>query len=185
VNEQTRLARPDHAVAFTAADFQHMIESGVFEDMRVELVRGELEKMMPANLAHGELNALLSGTLLPAVRAAGYRIATDLAVRIDEMTVRGIDVAVVRKDTPARGLTGGEHVLLAVEIAETTLVRDLGEKREEYAAIGIPIYWVVDSVRQVTHCFRLAKGGSYGPATVVPFGEPLALPEIDTAITLA
>lgn len=56
MNEQTRLARPKHTVPFTADDYLRMLELGAFEDMRVELVRGGLEKMMPAHWQHGELN---------------------------------------------------------------------------------------------------------------------------------
>ena len=185
MNEQTRLARPTHAIAFTARDFEHMMEAGVFEDMRVELVGGVLEKMMPANLSHGELNSTLNGLLYPIVRKAGLRLTTDLAVKIDETTARAIDVAIVRQNTPSRGLVSGEHVLFAVEIAETTHKRDLCEKRDEYAAVGIPGYWVVDSVKRVVHCFRLESGKTaYEPATVVPFGQPLEIPGLDASITL-
>jgi Uma2 family endonuclease len=185
VNEQTRVARAAHAFPFTADDFLRMMELGAFDDMRAELVRGEIEKMMPAEWTHGELNARLTGLLFPLGRSVGARLGNDVVIRIDETTVRAFDVVVVRPDaSPVKILTGPD-VLLAVEIAETTHARDLGEKREEYGSVGIPTYWVVDSLKQVTHCFRLDDSGSaYAPALIVPFGQAMEIPGLPGSITI-
>jgi Uma2 family endonuclease len=185
VNEQTRVARATHAVPFTADDFLRMMELGAFLDMRAELVRGEIEKMMPAEWTHGELNARVVALLYPLARAAGAQVGSDVVIRINETTVRAFDVVVVRpKAAPAKVLRGSD-VLLAVEVAETTQARDLGEKREEYGSVGIPTYWVVDSVKRVTHCFSLAESGdAYDPAKIVPFGDPMEVPGLPDSITL-
>lgn len=185
MNEQTRVARAAHAVPFTADDFLRMMELGAFRDMRAELAGGEIEKMMPANLTHAELNMTLGVLLHPYAREAGLRLTSDLAVRIDDTTVRGIDVALVRSEAPGSGLVPGDQVVHAIEIADTTLSRDLGEKREEYSAAGIPAYWVVDCDHRVVHVFRLAEGAmTYDDATIVPFGQPLDLPGMDGSITI-
>lgn len=48
MNQQVRVTpASDWKVPFTADDFLHMLELGAFADMRAELVRGEIEKMMP------------------------------------------------------------------------------------------------------------------------------------------
>jgi Uma2 family endonuclease len=184
VNEQTRLAR-DHISPFTADDFLRMMELGAFADMRAELVRGGIEKMMPAEWTHGELNARLVGLLYPIARAAGARIGSDVAIKIGETTVRAFDVAVVRPEALPAQLLAGSEILLAIEIAETTHRRDLGEKREEYGSVGIPAYWVVDAVKQVTHCFALdCSGVAYSPASIIPFSRPLMVPGLSGSITL-
>jgi Uma2 family endonuclease len=185
VNEQTRLSLPTHAVPFTAGDFLRMMELGAFADMRAELVGGVIEKMMPADWTHGELNARVSALIYPFARRAGARVGTDVVLRIDDTTVRALDIVVVRPDAlPAKMLDASE-VLLGVEIAETTHARDLGDKREEYGRAGIPDYWVVDCLKQVTHCFRLNEAGDgYGPARLVPFDQPLDLPGLDASVTI-
>lgn len=185
MNEQTSITKATHRVPFTADDFLRMMECGAFADMRAELVRGEIEKMMPADWTHGELNMQVGILIHPLAKAIGARMGVDVVIRIDETTVRAFDLAVLRPEaTPGKILKGSE-VLLAVEIAETTHARDLGEKREEYGAVGIPAYWVVDSVKKATHCFRLADSGdAYGPAEIVPFGQAMEVPGLSGTITI-
>ncbi len=162
-----------------------MLEMGAFEDMRVELVRGEIEKMMPAEWTHGELNARLVGLLFPLATAAGARVGSDVVIRIDDLTVRAFDVVVVRPEASPHRILHGAQVLFAIEVAETTQKRDLGEKRIEYGAAGIPAYWVVDCVANVTHCFELdSTGTAYGPAQLVPFGRAMDVPGLSGVITL-
>ncbi|MEI9926539.1 MAG: Uma2 family endonuclease [Sphingomonas sp.] len=108
-----------------------------------------------------------------------------MVIKIDDTTVRAFDIVVVRPDASPVKILSGSQVLLAVEIAETTHARDLGEKREEYASVGIPTYWVVDSVRSVTHCFRLEDSGNrYGPAQIVPFGDAMEIPGLSGTIAI-
>jgi Uma2 family endonuclease len=176
---------PDvESARFTVADYEQMMESDVFADMRVELVRGELVKMMPGGFAHGESNATLIALLYPAFRGVA-RIAAGLAVRVGPDTVRGPDVAVVTSDVPRRGVVDAAQVLLAVEIAVSSARRDLIEKRGEYAAAGIPTYWVVDPDAAIVHVFSDPRDGDYAAASEVRFDQPLALPVVGGAITIA
>lgn len=170
---------------FTAEDFLHMLELGAFEDMRVELVGGVIEKMMPADWSHGEVNARLVGLLFPLVRASDARAGVDVVIRIDDTTVRAFDIAVVHPGiAPVKVLTG-DQVLLAVEVADTTHSRDLGAKRAEYGAAGIPTYWVVDLVKNVTHVFRLDPAQrAYREPEEIPFDQPLVVPGLNGSITI-
>lgn len=186
MNHQVRLAsHKEWAAPFTADEFLLMLERGAFEDMRAELVGGEIEKMMPPDWSHGELNARLAALLFPLVQAAGAKAGIDVVVRLDAHTVRAFDLVVTRPGAvPAKALAP-EDVLFGIEIAETTQRRDLGEKRDDYGAAGIPAYWVVDIVARVTHCFTQdASGSGYGNAEVVPFGQPIAVPGLSGTITL-
>jgi Uma2 family endonuclease len=186
MNQQVRVAADkEWASPFTADDFLHMLELGAFEDMRAELVRGEIEKMMPADWSHGELVIRLSGLLFPLLQAAKTMAGADVVLRIDDHTVRAFDIAVLRSGVRPHKALAPQDILFGIEIAETTQRRDLGEKREEYGAAGIPAYWVVDSVARVTHCFVLdASGSAYGEARIVPFGQPMDVPGLGGRITL-
>lgn len=186
MNQQVRLAsKKEWASPFTAGDFLHMLELGAFEGMRAELVRGGIEKMMPADWSHGELNARLIGLLFPLVRAAGAKAGTDVVIQIDAHTVRAFDIAILRPGATPQKALRGEEVLFAIEVAETTQKRDLGEKRDDYGRAGIPAYWVVDIVAQVTHCFVLdASGSTYGEALIVPFGQSMDVPGVGGQITI-
>lgn len=50
---------------------------------------------------------------------------------------------------------------LVAEVADTTLASDLDEKKQLYAALGIPEYWVVDVKGQRVIAFRLDAVGRY------------------------
>lgn len=103
----------EEEVAFTATDFLHMIECDAFPDMRVELVGGRLIKMMPGGFGHGSMNAGVVGRLHACVPNSDARMANDLAVRIDELTVLGPDVAVLRDNYAGQKPVEAHHLLLA------------------------------------------------------------------------
>jgi Uma2 family endonuclease len=171
------------AGGFTAAEFLRMVNAGAFSDLRVELVAGEIVKMMPAYMAHGEANGRLFAQLLP-LYAGTARLAIDLIVQLDEHNVRAVDIAVTIPDVASDRAVDPAEVILAVEIAETTLGRDLGEKLAAYARSGIPHYWVVDLAPQVIHVMADPAGETYRQRSVVRFTEPLAVPTTAASITI-
>lgn len=170
---------------FTARDYLRMEAAGAFTDMNVELVRGELRKMMPVGLSHGEMNARLITKLTTAFAGTDRRIAVDLMIGIDPLTIRGADIAIVVPDVPPTGPVPPDRLVLIVEIAVTTLGTDLGEKLAEYAGVGVPEYWVADVAARVMHVMRSPKGDRYIDRTVVPFDQPLAVPGTSETITVA
>ena len=50
---------------------------------------------------------------------------------------------------------------LVAEVSDTTLASDLDKKKQLYAALGIPEYWVVDVRGLKVLAFRLNEGGRY------------------------
>jgi Uma2 family endonuclease len=168
---------------FTADEFMQMVDCGAFSDMRVELAGGYLERMSPANIDHGSIAANVIVDLGIVSRSAGLIIATDLAVRIDDLTVRGPDVTLLREAT-GQGAVPGSKILLAVEVADTSLPKDLGPKLREYARAGIPTYWVVDVQAKAVRVLTEPEGEEYRRAAIVRFGEPLAVPETNQTITI-
>lgn len=169
---------------FTAADYLRLADTGVLKDVRIELVRGELIKMMPSGFAHGEANVTVAVKLVPAYRGRAG-VASDLMVRVGPDTIRAVDIAVVKPDAARRGAVGAADLLLAVEVAVSSAKRDLIEKRAEYAAAGIPTYWVVDPEAEVTYVFSDPQDGDYRGEAQVRFDEPLTLPVVGGAIIIA
>lgn len=173
----------DEAQGFTVGEFLRIVESGAFDDIRVELVRGTIIKMAPSGNDHAHLSAQLAYLLVGATKGLPVRVGTDLAVETDGGTLRGIDIAVYDADAPS-GVVDAKSVRLAVEIADTTLAKDLVLKAEEYAGAGIEIYWVVDVKAGVTHVLDALQKGAYQKRSVVRFGEPLTLPGTDDPIVV-
>jgi Uma2 family endonuclease len=185
MNEFTRIAKDEDLHAgFTVRDFERLMAIGAFEDMRVELVEGVLEKMMPTHMAHGECHGYVSAELHLAYRGTAYRLANDLAVEIGVRTVRAADVAVAGATAPRHGIVPARDLLLAVEIADTSVERDLGPKRREYAECGIPHYWVVEVNARIAHLMSDPDDGDYRTEAVARFGEPIPVPGTDRTITI-
>jgi Uma2 family endonuclease len=67
-----------------------------------------------------------------------------------------------------------------IEIANTTLARDLTVKKDLYAAAGIPEYWVIDLQNMALVVFRDLQGGNYQAELVLTAGivTPQAFPEV-------
>lgn len=168
---------------FSASEYIEMMNVGAFADMKVELVEGSLEKLAPAQTRHSVMNMKIGGLLQTAYLGSGRDIGTDLAVRIGRRTIRGVDVA-VGVGQFSQGVPQASEVFLAVEIAETTLARDLGPKAIDYGRAGIPHYWVVDLVASAVHVMSEPNESGYATRGLVRFGEPLAVPGTNETITV-
>ena len=71
-------------------------------------------------------------------------------------------------------------VLLLIEVAESSLDADRGEKLELYAEALIAEYWIVNLVDQVIEVYRQPQGQSFQSCRVFRVGDtiaPLALPQ--------
>ncbi|WP_083617356.1 Uma2 family endonuclease [Planktothrix paucivesiculata] len=69
---------------------------------------------------------------------------------------------------------------LVGEIADTTLAIDLDEKKQLYAGLGIPEYWVIDIRGKRAIAFRLQENGKYQEinTSIALNGLPIALLEL-------
>ena len=141
-------------------------------DNRYELVQGYLQLMTsPAGLhilicefLVYAFNQLFQKTGIPAwaVREVG--------VRTGENTSRIVDVCVNQRDRwhqlsqpGEKGIFQQERTpLLVVEVTSTHEKEDYKEKYREYAAIGIPEYWIVNGRREhVRVCTASHPGAPY------------------------
>lgn len=181
MNQQARLS-PDTRARFTAPEFLHMVESGAFEGMKVELIDRELERMDPPMGGHAAVQASVVFYLAQKMDLALVRAESGLV--LDDSTVVACDAALLRQPITENRFLTPDDVLLVVEIAQTTQSRDMGLKRMLYTQAGIPTYWVIDGVRRVAHVYAEPVEGDYSSVHTVRFGEALPVPGSDAAVTL-
>ena len=80
-----------------------------------------------------------------------------------------------------------DEVALIVEMADSSLTFDLGEKRRKYAAAGISEYWGVDLNANVVHVFRNPVGSFYAESHVAILGSdlsPFEYPDVAIDVSL-
>ena len=184
MNKSAVILRADRQTParFTTAEFLRMGEAGAFDDMKVELVEGELVRMNPPMSAHAARQAKIAIRLSRLF--AESRIMGEVGVDLGNDTLVGCDVAVLREPVAENRLLVAADVLLVIEVAETSAARDTTFKRFAYAGGDIPHYWVVDGTRAVVHVYAAPVEGDYTRFQSIGFGEPLAVPETDGTITI-
>lgn len=186
MNEMTRITAPpveSYKARFTTAEFLQMCDIGAFGDWKVELVDGELERMQQPMNNHAMRQAEI--VFLLAQVAGIQLIGGGIGIIIDSDTALACDVAMLTGPLTENRRLDATDVALVVEIAETTVDRDLGMKRRKYAQAGVPAYWIVDGPRSIVHVHATPVEGQYTDVHTVRFGEPLAVPGTAATITLS
>ncbi len=183
MNKPFQLAESSTRATFTTAEFLRMGASGAFDDMKIELIDGELERMMSPMSGHASIQAMLVGLLFQV--APRGSLLGEVGIDLGDDTVLACDAALLRTPLTDNRLLTPQDIELVVEVAQTSLIRDQGTKRIHYAAAGIPEYWVVDGDRLAVHVYREPVDGDYAFITTVRFGEPLAVPGTGATIVIA
>ncbi|QMW22236.1 Uma2 family endonuclease [Sandaracinobacteroides saxicola] len=173
------------AARFTATDYLRMLDAGAFEDMKVELIDGELWKMSPAHSLHGRRHMQVAGELYRCLTGTTMEAMLDIATILADQTVCGPDIGVFTSEAARTGPQTAEHLLLAVEISDSTLDQDLDLKAPLYAAAQVPILWVVDVRAEITHVMTDPDGHGYRTRRTIPFAQALPVPGTEKSITLA
>ena len=89
-----------------------------------------------------------------------FGLVPETTFRLSEDTYLEPDVVIYPRATGIRGVSAN-NVLLVVEIADTSLLYDIGRKAALYASFGIRELWVIDAVRLTTRVFREPAADGY------------------------
>jgi Uma2 family endonuclease len=170
---------------WSVAEIEAMVEKGIIaEDERFELIGGEVVPMSPKGARH-ELVKITLNRFFQRTAPDHLEIAPETTLRLDQDTFVEPDFCVFRRGLDLKVLDGGA-VLLAVEIADTSLAYDTGRKSRIYAAYGVPELWVINANSLVVRIHRQLSPRGYGHVENEPYGtrlQPELAPEL--AVSLA
>lgn len=174
----TRAAEGLPRRGFTVAEVEAMVKAGILrEDERFELIGGEVVPMSPKGSRHELLKALLTHSWVPRC-PPGTLLLSETTLRLSEGMLLEPDIAIFRTEGDDVAFDV-DHLLIAVEISDTTLGYDLKVKAPIYARHGVEELWVIDTTRLVTHVHRDPSGDTYGSVDIrdrLAHLEPHALP---------
>jgi Uma2 family endonuclease len=130
----------------TVEDFMRLPESVGTQDVRYELVEGELVAMSPGMLPHN----LIRDTLLVILKTfVGPRklgtVVSEQAFQLSERTVRVPDVALAqagRQLATDRPIEGAPDLVMEV-VSPTNTAREMDQRVSDYFAAGCRRVWVV------------------------------------------
>ena len=127
--------------------YHEMISTGILHHGEpIELLEGVLVPKMTRNPPHRIAVTQLRDLLMRLVDN-GWHVETQEAVTLDTSEPEP-DLAVIRgtvRDYPDRH-PGPNDIGLVVEVADTSLAHDRGQKKRVYARAGIVEFWIVNLI---------------------------------------
>lgn len=172
---------------WSRAEYERLVDLGVFRGDPVELLGGQLIVAEPQSSPHATAVGAADDALR-AVLPAGVFVRAQMPLALDEESAPEPDLAVVAGRRSDYRAGHPASAVLVVEVADSSLRFDREDKGSLYARAGVPEYWIVNLIDRVVEVYRdpgadtsAAHGWHYrsamrlGPAeTVEPVGLPSA-----------
>ena len=165
-------------------DYHRMISSGILRDRRVELLAGEIVEMSPETPIHYN-TAKRGAKYLEHLLAGRAEIRFNGPITLADSEPEP-DIAIVRLPNSAYDdrHPNSDDIFLLIEVAKTSLKKDLDLKASIYATAKIQEYWVLDLSAKRIIVFRQPQSDRYATKQVVSDGSitPLAFPDVEILI---
>ena len=139
-NQAKQVAAEEEVRPLRRLEYELLVDQGLLAEERIELLNGRLVRMSPQKDPHASAVEELTMQFAPALKGRA-RVRPQAPIALDDISEPEPDIAIV-----AEGRARGGHPTTAIaliEVADTSVRKDLGEKAEAYARAAIPEYWVV------------------------------------------
>lgn len=170
---------------WTLDEYHQLVASGILDDRKVELIRGDIVEMA----TEGELHAYScdeAGEYLMQLMGEQAKVRQAHPVTLPNDSEPEPDLAIVqrlgreyRSHHPYP-----ENIFWIVEYADSSLDKDLQIKSSVYAEVGIREYWVINLQAMQLIVFRDPQNSEYTSKTILTTGtiQPLAFPNLDISV---
>ena len=165
-------------------DYHHMVEAGILCGRHVELLDGEIVEMTPETPIH--YNTAKRGTkYLEELLWGRADVRFNGPITLWDSEPEP-DIAIVRlpESSYNNRHPGPQDIFWIVEVAKTSLKKDLDIKLAIYAKAGIEEYWVLDLSAKELIVFRNPQGNKYIEEFNIATGmiTPLAFTDISVSV---
>ena len=156
----TQGAQDWHRLAWTLDMFDKATDLGLFaEEDHIELIRGELVPMASRGNRHERVRYKIAKSLRRRLGTSLY-LEAELGWRPGDETYLEPDILVFADDSNVPYVPV-DKVRLLIDVAHSSLNRDLGLKTALYAGLGVPNLWVVNAVTLEIHSHDGPSGTGY------------------------
>jgi Uma2 family endonuclease len=170
---------------FTVDEYYAMAKHGILKpDERVELLDGEIVPMNPIGSPHAWCVTDLTDIFAPLIGQIILRIQNPL--RLDSLAEPEPDITILRSDAPRNRHPGPAETLLVIEVADTSLRKDRGQKLRMYARAGIFEYWIVDLNAERIEVYRDPLRSRYRSVRLLRPGDtvsPIFAPDLTIEVS--
>ena len=163
---------------FTREEYLRLVNAGIFEESRVELLGGMIFDMSPQGNEHAEIVARLHNRFARLLYGrADVRSHSPFA--IGALSAPEPDVAVIPVADYSHRMP--DQAFLLIEVSQISLPHDRVYKAQLYAAAGVPELWIVDLVHYTFEVYRAPAVDGYRLVSAHGRGEsvsPIAFPDV-------
>jgi Uma2 family endonuclease len=171
---------------WTIEEYHQLVDTGILDDKRVELLEGIIVDMPPEGMPHA---VYCSESIKYLRNLLGDRAEVREAhpITLPNDSEPEPDIAIVR--TPNRQYLAHHpypaDIYWLIEYANTTLRKDITAKKRVYAAAGIAEYWVVNLQIPELIVFRDLASDTYQSERKLATGNisPLSFPDLQIDVT--
>ena len=160
MNALARALATSQPYRFTLDDILRMQAAGILDEgAKVELIDGGLVEMAAEGAPHTRVKMQIAKAFL-ARAGQEVEVIVDSTLRLAPTYAPDPDLYLYDAKLPL-DLVNGANVGLVIEIAQSTVAKDLTIKAELYAQHGVRDYWVVDVNTSTITVHRDLSGGVY------------------------
>ncbi|MEM1252568.1 MAG: Uma2 family endonuclease [Cyanobacteria bacterium P01_H01_bin.21] len=170
---------------WTIDRYHAALASGLFDEQPVELLQGDIVVMAPEREPHACYSSD-GAEYLRQLLGNRASVRETKPVTLPDNSEPIPDIAIVQP--PLRRYL--EHhpypddIFWLIEYSDTTLAKDLGEKKRVYAEAGIREYWISNLKNSQLHVFRTLEDGDYQTQQILTEGTVSPLAFEDVAVTV-
>jgi Uma2 family endonuclease len=170
----------------TLEQYHQMVDAGILDDCRVELLNGELIEMSPEGEPHAYYNTDTRDYLIRLLgEVVLVRDAKPITIPLSGSEPEP-DLAIVQPlgREYLQHHPHPENIFWLIEYSYTSLKKDLEPKAKVYAAAGIIEYWVVNLKALELVVMRDPMGEEYQTRLTIKQGivTPVAFPNVAIAV---
>ncbi len=171
---------------FTVDEYLALGAAGILaKEERIELLDGEIIQMAPIGNRHLKSVDWL-GLLMQEAIGRRAMVRVQGSIQLDDANSPQPDIAVIRwSSINDIGPVLPSDVYFLVEVADSSLEFDLGDKLARYAAAGIPEVWIANLRAGELVVNTDPQGMAYTNVRVISLGgriSPQAFPDITLAV---
>ena len=165
---------------FTVDEYMRMVELGVLgKDDRVELVDGVILEMAPIGKPHGARISVVLQALMDKVPRNIMKYSQS-TIRLNDGSGPEPNIALLtpQASMDRENIPRPEDILLVIEIADSSLRTDRGEKARRYAQSAIPELWIILIDSEEVEVSRKPTPDGYADVQVYRGGDMLTIQEL-------
>ena len=157
----------ERAARWTLGQYEELIDAGVLDRRRVELIAGQITEMSPASSPHDACISITAEWLRERL-GRRFLVREEKGIALPSTTSLpepDLVICARRSDHYRSAKPTTREIRLVIEVAVSSLNYDREVKAPLYAASGIPEYWIVNLIdRQLERYLPGGEGVYTDPA---------------------